>query len=171
MEKQVFALESFKNIQELIKFIDQKSGAVLLVSGLILTVFLEFSKVLVFNFESFSYASVVTFAFGLTTSASLIYTIYLSIFRILRPRLAMHYYGNEYSLLYFNHLSTMSDKPTMLEEFKKLDDESILKNLTDQIFEVSKVLDTKVAELHNAMNYLFFSVISLMIFIFASRLI
>ena len=171
MEKQVFALESFKNIQELIKFLDQKSGAVLLVSGLILTVFLEFSKVLVFNFESFSYASVVTFAFGLTTSASLIYTIYLSIFRILRPRLAMHYCGNECSLLYFNHLSTMSDKPTMLEEFKKLDDESILKNLTDQIFEVSKVLDTKVAELHSAMNYLFFSVISLMIFIFASRLI
>ena len=59
----------------------------------------------------------------------------------------------------------------MFEEFKKLDGESIIKNITDQIFEVSKVLDAKVAELHNAMNYLFFSVISLMIFIFSSRLI
>lgn len=171
MEKQIFALESFKNIQELIRFIDQKSGAVLLVSGLILTVFLEFSKVLVFDFDSFSYASVVTFAFGLTTSASLIYTIYLSIFKILRPRLAMHYCGNECSLIYFNHLSIMTDKPTMFEEFKKLDNESILKNITDQIFEVSKVLDKKIIELHNAMNYLFFSVISLLIFILSSRLI
>ncbi|ESS66027.1 hypothetical protein MGMO_216c00020 [Methyloglobulus morosus KoM1] len=52
MEKQNFALESIKNIQELIRFIDQKSGAVLLVSGLIMTAFLEFSKELIFNFKS-----------------------------------------------------------------------------------------------------------------------
>ena len=59
MEKQEFALESFKNIQQLIQFTDQKSGAILVVSGLVLTVFLEFSKNLVFR--SISFGSIVIF--------------------------------------------------------------------------------------------------------------
>jgi len=114
MEKQCcFALKSFENIQELIRLIDQKSGAVLLVSGLILTAFLELSKDLVFNFKSLSYVGVATFMFGAITALLLISTIYLSVFKILRPRLAEHYSGNEFSLIYFNHLAAMTDKAIM----------------------------------------------------------
>lgn len=171
MNKQEFALESFKNIQELIRFIDQKSGAVLLVAGLILTVFLELSKALVLNLNNPSYAGLFTFTFGVSTALLLIYVIYLSIFKILIPRLAKHYVGSDLSLIYFNHLASMIDKTVVFEQFNKLNGDSILKNLTDQIFEISKILDTKIIELNKSMNFLFISIATLLAFIFASRLI
>lgn len=169
MEKQEFALESFKNIQQLIQFTDQKSGAILVVSGLVLTVFLEFSKNLVFR--SISFGSIVIFIFGFTTAFLLVYTIYLSIFKILRPRLAKHYHVNELSLIYFNHLAKISDREEIFQKFKNLNDDIILKNITDQIFEVSRILDAKITELHNCINYLFFAIASLLIFILTLRLV
>jgi Family of unknown function (DUF5706) len=171
MDKQEFALESFKNIQELIRFIDQKSGAVLVVAGLILTVYLEFSKELVFKFSNISFVNAITFIFGVTTGLLLVYVIYLSILKILIPRLAKHYEGSELSLLYFNHLATMADKSVVLEQFNKLNDVSILKNLTDQIFEISKILDMKIIQLNKSMNCLFYSIVSLLAFVLASRFI
>jgi hypothetical protein len=168
MEKENFALESFKNIQELIRFVDQKSGAVLLVSGLIMTAFLEFSKNLIFNFESITSTGAFTFLFGVSTVLLLIYVIYLSIFKILRPRLAKFYSDGD-SLFYFGHLAHM-DRNNILENFKNLDDATILKNLSEQIFEVSRILDAKSNELHNSMNYLYLSLLSLLAFILVSRL-
>lgn len=169
MEKHDFALESFKNIQELIRFIDQKSGAVLLVSGLILTAFLEYSKELGFDYKNISYTGFFTFLFGMTTIFLLVYVIYLSIFKILRPRLAKYYPDSE-SLIYFEHLAAM-DRTVIPERFNNLTDDIILKNITDQIFEISKILTSKTNELHNSMNYLFYSIPSLLAFILTSRLL
>lgn len=171
MEKNVFALESFKNIQDLIKFVDQKSGGVLVVSGFILTVFLDIYKELNFNHGYCSLLAITTIAIGIITVLLLIYTIYLSIFKILKPRLAIHYAGNDNSLFYFNHLASMTDKTVMFDQFKNINDDLMLKNVTDQIFEVSKILDKKIIELHNSMNCLFFSIVSLVIFIVVSRFI
>ncbi len=171
MEQQEFALECFKNTQELIRFVDQKSGAVLVVSGLILTVFLEISKALIFQFQPISWAGFLTFLFGTTTTLLLIYVIYISIFKILRPRLAKHYAATELSLLYFNHLAQVNDKSAMFMQFKKLDDDVILQNITDQVFEISKILDNKIIALHHSMNFLFYAVASLLFFILTSRLI
>jgi len=42
MDKTTFAFESFKNIQDLIKFADQKSSAVLVVAGLTFTGYIQF---------------------------------------------------------------------------------------------------------------------------------
>lgn len=169
MEQQNFALESFKNIQELIRFIDQKSGAVLLVSGLIMTAFLEFSKDLIFNFKSITPTGAFTFLFGVSTVLLLIYVIYLSIFKILRPRLAKFYSDGD-SLFYFGHLAHM-DRNNMLDNFKNIDDQAMLKNLSEQIFEASRILNTKTNELHNSMKYLYFSMLSLLAFILTSRLL
>jgi len=144
MDNQSFALESFKNIQELIRFVDQKSNGVLLVSGLILTAFLEFSKGLVFSFSSVSLAGFLTFVFGATTIGLLSYVIYISIFKILRPQLAKNYSSNEASLLYFKHLAEIKDKTLLQQRFKKLNDDSILESISDQIFEVSRILDVKI---------------------------
>ena len=144
MDNQSFALESFKNIQELIRFVDQKSNGVLLVSGLILTAFLEFSKGLVFSFSSVSIAGFLTFVFGATTIGLLSYVMYISIFKILRPQLAKNYSSNEASLLYFKHLAEIKDKTLLQQRFKKLNDDSILESISDQIFEVSRILDVKI---------------------------
>jgi hypothetical protein len=171
MDKQSFALESFKNIQELIRFVDQKSNGVLLVSGLILTAFLEFSKGLVFSFSSVSVAGFFTFLFGTTTTGLLIYVIYISIFKILRPQLAKSYSINETSLLYFKHLAEVQDKALLQKQFKDITDDSIIESIADQIFEISRILDVKITELHKSMNYLFCSIASLLTFILISRFI
>lgn len=171
MDKQSFALESFKNIQELIRFVDQKSNGVLLVSGLILTAFLEFSKALVFSFSSVSLAGFVTFVFGATTTGLLSYVMYVSIFKILRPQLAKSYSSNETSLLYFKHLAEIQDRVILQEKFKDITDDSIIESIADQIFEVSRILDVKIIELHKYMNYLFYSIASLLTFILISRFI
>ncbi len=171
MDKQSFALESFKNIQELIRFVDRKSNGVLLVSGLILTAFLEFSKGLVFSFNSVSIAGFFTFVFGATTTGLLSYVIYISIFKILRPQLAKSYSGNEISLLYFKHLAEIQDKKLLQKQFKDINDDLIIESIADQIFEVSRILDIKIIELHKSMNYLFYSIASLLIFILTSRFI
>ena len=171
MDKQSFALESFKNIQELIRFMIDKSNGVLLVSGLILTAFLEFSKALVFSFSSVSLAGFVTFVFGATTTGLLSYVIYVSIFKILRPQLAKSYSSNETSLLYFKHLAEIQDRVILQEKFKDITDDSIIESIADQIFEVSRILDVKIIELHKSMNYLFYSIASLLTFILISRFI
>lgn len=171
MDKNVFALESFKNIQELIKFTDQKTGGVLVVLGLVLTVFLSCVDKLNFNNDYSSKVKIIVIISGIITIGLVIYTVYVSIFNILRPRLANHYSGNDASLLYFQHLASMTDKTAMFEKFKALNDESILRTISDQIFEVSKILDKKIAELHKSMNFLFYSIISLLIFISLSRFI
>jgi hypothetical protein len=171
MDKQSFALKSFKNIQELIRFVDQKSNGVLLVSGLILTAFLEFSKGLLFSFSPVSLAGVLAFLFGSATVVSLIYVIYVSIFKILRPQLAKSYSVTEASLLYFKHLADIKDKAIVRKEFKNLTDDSILEIIADQVFEISRILDTKIIELYKSMNYLFFSIASLLAFILTSRFI
>ncbi len=171
MDKSEFALESFKNIQELIKFTDQKAGGVLVVIGLELTVFLSCIDKLDFHKNYLTLFSITTILLGMITAFLLIYTLYISVFKILRPRLANHYSGYDLSLFYFNHLASMTDKTGMFDQFKNTDDDKILRNFTDQIFEVSKICNTKINELHKSMNFLFSSIISLAIFILVSRFI
>ncbi|WP_407656570.1 Pycsar system effector family protein [Methyloglobulus morosus] len=114
-------------------------------------------------------AGAFTFLFGVSTVLLLIYVIYLSIFKILRPRLAKFYSDGD-SLFYFGHLAHM-DRNKMLENFKNLDDQEILRNLSEQIFEVSRILNTKTEDLHNSMNYLYLSILSLLAFVLSSRLL
>ena len=171
MDKTTFTLESFKNIQELIKFTDQKAGGVLVVIGLELTVFLSCIDKLDFHKNYSSHFSIATITLGFITGGLLVYTLYLSVFKILRPRLANHYSGHDFSLFYFNHLASMTDKTGMFDQFKSIDDDKILRNLTDQIFEVSKICNMKMNELHKSMNFLFFSIVSLLAFILVSRFI
>ena len=49
MNKPEYALESFKNIQDLIKFADQKAGALLVVIGLVFTAFVQYLEKLTFS--------------------------------------------------------------------------------------------------------------------------
>ena len=169
MRKIEFALESFKNIQDLIKFTDQKSGGVLVIAGLELTIFLSCIDKLDFKHSYLSPIAIAVIILGIITVFLFTYTLYLSIFKILRPRLANHYSGQDISLFYFNHLASMTDKTGMFNQFNSVTDDLILRNLTDQIFEVSKILNTKINELHKSMNFLFYSVISLLTFILVSR--
>lgn len=168
MEKKDFALESFKNIQELIRFIDQKAGAVLVIAGLIFSAFIEFAKNLEFiSFNDANFLGIISFLFGLLSIINLIIVIWISIFKILKPRLAKNYSANEHSLYYFEHLSKLGKENT-LKEFENLNDESMLKHIIEQQFEVSQIMKKKTKYLGKSFNYLFASIISVIIFIISS---
>ena len=154
MEKENFALESFKNIQELIRFIDQKSGAVLVIAGLAFTGYIEYAKDLQFvSIQEVDFIGILCFLSSLITIGCLVFVIWISIFKVLKPRLAKNYANDEHSLFYFEHLSQLGKEQT-LTEYKNLNDVSILKNIVDQQFEVSKIMEQKTEFLGKSFNYL-----------------
>lgn len=168
MNKQEFALESFKNIQDLIKFIDQKSGAVLVIAGLVFTGYIDFLKGLeIVSTNDISFLEIVTFISSLLTVLSLITVLYISVFKILKTRLAKNYSQGEYSLFYYEHLAKI-DKLKIEEEYEKLDDKKMLKYILDQQYEISRILEKKTKYFGLTLNILFTSIISLIVFIISS---
>lgn len=171
MDKHTFTLESFKNIQELIRFSDQKAAAVLVVAGLEMTVYFGAIDKLTFNKNYTSVFSILTLILGICTAIFLLATIYLTVFKVLHPRLAKHYSGNDASLFYFNHLASMTDKTDMFNQFNRVTDAVMLRNLTDQIFEVSKILNAKTNGLYYSIYAALLSMGALSIFILSSKFI
>ena len=164
MERIDFVLASFKNIQELIRFIDQKSGAILVLSGILFTGYISFIKRLIFcQFDEISFINVLVFIASLSTVISLIVVIYISIFKVLKPRLAENYQPDEFSLFYFEHIHKLG-KTKVLKEYELLDDEKMMKYIIDQQHQVSLILDKKTKALGISFNWLFYSLISFILF-------
>lgn len=165
MDKTTFALESFKNIQDLIKFVDQKSSAVLVVTGLIFTGYIQFLQGLTFSFtENLNFFGIMTFVSSMSTLLSLLMVVYISIFKVLKPRTAKHYSKDETSLFYYVHIAKVG-KESILESYKTVNTEIMLKNIIDQQHEVSAILNEKTKELSSSFTWLFVSIVSVFIFI------
>ena len=163
MKKTEYALESFKNIQDLIKFIDQKTGAILVFAALIFTGFLDIAKnlqVVVLSVASFW--GIVTFIAGILTLTCFFILLYVSMFKVLKPRLAKTYKNDERSLFYFEHLSCW-EKGEVAEEYKNLSEDSMLKIIIDQQYEVAVIATEKTKRLKLLLILLFVSVVSLVI--------
>lgn len=168
MDKINFAFESFKNIQDLIKFVDQKSSAVLVVAGLIFTGYIQFLQGLTFSLtEGLTYYGITTFIASIATLISLLLVVHISIFKVLKPRKAKHYAKEDTSLFYYEHLAKVG-KESVLETYKTIDTDIMLKNIIDQQHEVSKILKEKTAELGKSFNWLFASIVSVILFIIFS---
>ncbi len=165
MDKVNYAIESLKNIQGLIKFTDQKSGASLIVSGLVLTAYLDSAKDLSFsNLNSITLVGIIVFLSGLSTLITICITIYLSFFKILKPRFARTYLDDEISLYYFEHLAQIG-KEMILNKYNEVNEKDMLKYIIEQQYEVSLILSKKTTELNKSFNYLFVSIVSLILFI------
>lgn len=164
MTKTEFALESFKNIQDLIKFIDQKAGAILVLAGLLFSAFIELSKELAFtSFQDATICGVLAAITGFATVICLTYMVYVSIDKILRPRLANHYTNGELSLFYFEHIAGLN-KDELLVSYEILDETKMIKYLVEQQFEISKILKKKTDALSSVFTYLFIAIVALGIF-------
>lgn len=154
-----FGLENFKNIQEIIKFTDQKAGFLLVVYGFVLTAFIEASKDLVFcnpvNCASRIEAvqSIFTFIVGFILIIAIAYQFYILIFRILKPRSANHYKNNELSLFYFGHICKM-EPVEFSDKFDNLNDESIKVEIKKQIYEVSKIAAMKTKSFNHCLFFI-----------------
>jgi hypothetical protein len=166
MDKITYALESFKNIQDLIKFADQKSSAVLVVIGLVFTAFVQFIEKLTFSTSQITFIGVATFIVGIACILSMTIVLYYSIFKILKPRFAKNYQINEVSTFYFDHISKKSTE--IHNVYKTLEEERMLKDIIDQQIEVSNILNEKNENLSKSFNWLFVALFSTIIFILLS---
>lgn len=162
MEKYDFALESYKNTQELIKFIDQKTAGLLVITGFLISVFTSVSTGLDIS-DNLSFGSCTTFIFGLSIIILLFYNIYLSIFKILKPRLANNYSSEKCSIYYYEHISSMS-KNELYKKYDSLNPDLMLKQILDQVYEVSIILKKKTKYIGIVMNILWVSIILLIPF-------
>jgi Family of unknown function (DUF5706) len=163
MERETFILESFKNMQELIRFIDQKAGASLVVCGFSLTAFIEFSKILAFTCHP-KFMGVIAFLTGLLFMGILIYELYVLLVEIVRPRLAKNYKPDEHSIFYFEHIAALS-KVQYLEE---LVNPKIFNEIAGQSYEVANILTTKIKRLSSSLRGLFWMIAALIAFILSS---
>jgi hypothetical protein len=174
MDKKIsFAIENFKNIQELIRFMDQKAGVLLIMYSCVVSTFIEFSKGLCF-INPFVYKntliSIFTFITGICLIILCLYQIYCIIFKIILPRKAHNYNSNETCLYYFGHIANFN-KGQFLNEFNQLNDAKILEVILGQIYEVSKIMKQKSENFITAAKCLFCSVIILLLYILLIKLI
>lgn len=171
MDKIQYAIESFKNIQELIKFCDQKAGALLVVYGFILTLFTDNSKLLVVGLDKQNPAiSVIIFSIGIMLLLLMIVQSYLIIIWILKPQLANNYSASDSCLYYFEHIA-LSEKSELVTCINNLDDNRMLTDVSTQIFEVSKVLYKKMRVLGYSFQLTLTSIILLISFVLVIKLL
>lgn len=170
MSNSTFALESLRNVQELIRFIDTKASALLVIYGLILTVFMEVAKEMIFIslLELKLYElliSLLIFLVGTLLVILMVYQLYFIILQVLKPRLALNYKGNEYSIFYFEHIAHMK-KSDLIKRYTIANESDMVEEIVGQLYEVSKIMHIKTYRLKKAMEYLFVNIILLLIYIF-----
>ena len=170
MEKINYYLISYKNIQELIKFIDQKIAAVIIVNGIEIKIFYDLTKNLNINLFSKSIGSIFTFIIGLIFLGLVFSILYVSIFKILKPRYAENYNQNQYSSFYFEHISN-NTKEQLFENVDNLNNNIQLKEISDQLYEISGILLAKTKNCSIVMKLLFISILTLFIFGFITKFI
>jgi hypothetical protein len=176
MDKRELIFENFKNIQDLIKFIDQKASALLVLYGFLLTAFIEFSKTLKFvnlstiNDTTQMFFSLLTLLVGLILVLLITYQFYIIIVLILKPRNAKHYLKNQFSLFYYEHISKM-EKEELINRFKEVEEEKLTEDLIEQVFEVSRILDQKTINYAKATSYLLLTGVLLLFFILLSNIV
>jgi ABC-type multidrug transport system fused ATPase/permease subunit len=170
MDRLEFAIENFKNIQELIRFIDQKAGALLVIYGFILTAFVDFAKKLEFvnplkHKEFFPFFhSILTFAVGVILIWLLLYKIYILVYKVIRPRVARNYVDGKLSFYYYDHITQM-DKEVYKQKFHKLSEEQLIEEVLDQVYEVSLIMIHKSINLNKVINSFFTTIVLLLLYI------
>lgn len=161
MEREEYLLENFKNIQELIKFIDQKANFLMAVYAFMMTSFVAITKNLTFVSPSSTIEKLIFFV-GASFIGWTIYQIYIIIFKIVRPRKAKNYNPNEASTFYFGHIKNM-DRNDFLATVRDAN-LNVGNEISCQIFEVAKILNKKMDAISDVTGQLFGSIIILIIF-------
>ncbi|MGE7811257.1 Pycsar system effector family protein [Lysinibacillus capsici] len=171
MEKSEVILHSHSDIQELIRFIDQKAGALLIIYGFILTATIEVSKDLKFVnpflLDQFSdtFLSILLLVVGFILLTSLIIQIHFTLFSIIKPRKAKNYTQDEVSVLYFGHTSKRK-KNDFVNNFTEISIEDIEKQMLEQIYEISCILSEKSENFNSILKYLYGTIFCLLLFIY-----
>lgn len=156
-----YCLDNFKNIQELIKFADQKASGLLVVYGFLITIFINFFTDSEFiSIQEATIKEWITLVLGLIFCITMIVQIFYIVFKVIFPRRASNYYNEVNCTFYYEHISKMK-KTDFIDFIKSEDIDENIESIASQIYEVSKILDKKHENIRIAVILLVFSVISL----------
>lgn len=175
LSKYSFTIDAFKNIQEMIRFMDQKSSAMLVIFGFILTTFVNTASRLNFINPFIlpwwnGILSSLTFLIGLATLILMLLKIKILVNDILRPRKAVHYLPENISLFYYEHIKLLG-KDQYVSEIYQMPEERAEQEIAEQIYEISHILSIKTNNLHSVMTGMFYTVGLLLLFIFLGQLV
>lgn len=158
---------SFDNVQSLIQFADQKIGNLLLIDTITVGIFIAYATNYEFSLKNLTVWNILLFISGLIFTVSSVILIYKSIIKVIKPRFAKNYTDGAFSLYYFGHIGTVG-KDKVLSEVSTLDENRMITELTEQLYEVSKILNRKYKECGVISVLMFVSVICFVSFIVIS---
>lgn len=175
MNKENLAIESFKVNQELIKFVDQKAGIVLVVFGFILSIYIKTIENLTFvnpfqlNNIFGTLSSLFIFILSISLGVTLLLQIYFITFKIILPRNAKHYKKSDDSLFYFEHIKNLG-REKYFNQFNNLKGSEILSQILCQNYELSVIITKKNRFLTIAIKLLFYTIIQLVLLLLLKSL-
>jgi hypothetical protein len=169
MNNRTQAFDSLKMTQELIRFIDTKANILLVVYGILITTFFKLSEKM--NFVnpltihplSSKILSIINFTIGTLFWITIFYQLHQIIYGVIIPRYAKNYSEGDSSSFYFAHIACI-EKTKFISNFLALDENAMLNEILDQLFEVSCILSTKTKHLTKAVKTLYSSIVFLVIF-------
>lgn len=172
MNKLEFTFESLKNLQDIIKFTDQKSGGILVLAGIMITTFIDATKDLrIITFSESNTKDIVLFILGFITIFFISLSIWINVYKILRPRLATHYKPETSSPIYFSHIANLSDKKILFKKINNSNEDYLLNSLTDQIYELSKIVESKMFNLKLSIDFIAVAALALVLFVTLAKVV
>jgi hypothetical protein len=155
-----FARHVFDNYQALIRSVDTKAGALFA-----LAVFLGASIFPIFK-DATSHVSFKTPMFQITSIAFLVsgssfillfVGLIFSLARVIRPRGARFYKatGNKENLLWQEHVAAHADNSSYFREVSNATPTVILRNVTDQVFELAHISREKMGAINTGFRVLY----------------
>jgi hypothetical protein len=161
-------LENLKNIQEMIRFADQKAGAVLVVYGFLITVYSETGKGLIFSFKSATPMGISTFIVGAVSGGYILGEVIRILLNIVRPRLATGYNSNERCLYYFDHIVRCT-RQELVDSILNINEATMIADIATQIHENSKVLNAKLEAVKASIDRLIISGLGVVVYAITAK--
>ena len=173
-EKCSLAIENFKNIQELIRFIDQKTNFIFIIIGFLITIFLEISKNFIFvnpNIYSGSelILSWIILIFGTCFIFSILYQFYIILFKIIFSRKAKNSNKKFQSLFYCDDICKKK-MPAFINDFRIASDKKIIDSILSQVYEVANIFNEKNKNYCKSIKMLALNIFFLLVYALAGSL-
>ncbi len=147
-----FARHNFENHQALIRFADTKAAAaltlIIFLSGLTIPIAKDAIPKTHWVVSKGAFSSGLYLLSYLTLLAALLISVIL-IDRVVTPQRASHYSTKQAAkgILYYDHVLAHGDNSTYYEAVRQATSEQILRNLSDQVFELAAIFSRKTKAL------------------------
>ena len=167
LKKYEVALENFNNIQELIRFIDQKTNFLFIILGFLITIFIEFAKIFVFKNPNYyngikCFLSWLILLSGALFILSVLYELYILIYKVLIVRKAKKTKSKN-SLFYYENILQHTDDE-FINIFIKANDNEVVESILFQVYEIAHILKKKNKYYLKAINILKWNILFLVIY-------